>query len=62
MKENVQRFDYLDDVEIDYIFDCIKKYKKKDKRSIADKVKNYRMFIHKKTHTKSVCLKHFRDK
>ena len=37
MKENVIGFDKLDDVEIDYIFDCIKKYKKKDKRSIADK-------------------------
>ena len=37
MKENVQRFDKLDYVEIDYIFDCITKYKKKDKRSIADK-------------------------
>ena len=37
MKENVKRFNLIDDVEIDYIFDCIKKYKKKDKRSIADK-------------------------
>ena len=37
MKENVQIFDYLDDVEIDYIFNCITKYKKNDKRRIADK-------------------------
>ena len=37
MKENVIGFNKLDDVEIDYIFDCISKCKKKDKRSIADK-------------------------
>ena len=33
-----------------------------EKRKGIMLIKNYRMFIHKKTHTKSVCLKHLRDK